>query len=203
MNTDDVVEIVERKKQGLGGIMSILGEIQATYGFLSRETLETVSRITGVHLVDVYGVATFYASFRLTPRGKHLVSVCLGTACHVRGGQKGAEEFERKLGIRAMNTTADNEFTLETVNCLGACALGPVVVVDGHYFPNRSPSRVGEVLAKAKEGLDRIEVLSDERVLPAKVVDFAPCKHSLMDGDHPVDGHPSIRALTSSNSKRG
>jgi NADH-quinone oxidoreductase subunit E len=107
-------------------------------------------------LVDIYGVATFYKSFSLTPRGKHVVSVCLGTACHVRGGPSVAEEFGRQLGVKQGETTQDRTFTLQTVNCLGACALGPVVVVDGHYFSSVGQSNVKSVVEKASKGLDAL-----------------------------------------------
>jgi len=146
--------------------------------------------------VDIYGVATFYKSFSLKPRGKHLISVCLGTACHVRGAPSIAEEFEKQLHVKAGETTADREFTLETVNCLGACALGPVVVVDGHYFSKVKRPRVREIIATSRAGFDKVEVASDQRVFPIEV-SCPRCYHSLMDSKHLVDGHPSIRVTAS------
>ena len=90
----------------------------------------------GVPLTQAYAVATFYQSFSLEPKGEHEIRVCLGTACHLKGGPRIVEEAERKLGIKSGQTTKDLKFTLETVNCLGACALAPVAVVDEEYFPN-------------------------------------------------------------------
>jgi (2Fe-2S) ferredoxin len=153
-------------------------------------------------MVDVYGVATFYKAFSLKPRGKHLVSVCLGTACHVSGGPVIAKEFEQRLKIRAGETTEDREFTLETVACLGACALGPVVVVDGHYFSKVTTSKVEGILKKVQEGLDTIEIDTDQRVFPVEV-SCSRCNHSLMDPQHLIDGHPSIRVTVSFNDKHG
>lgn len=147
---------------------------------------------TGRSLVDVYGIATFYHAFALEPRGRHLVSACLGTACHVRGAARVVDELKRQLGIQAGETTADREFTLETVNCLGACALGPIVVVDGHYFSNVRASRVGELLEKARTGLDRGQLEGEERAFGIEV-NCPRCNHSLMDPEQLADNAPSIR----------
>jgi NADH-quinone oxidoreductase subunit E len=170
----------------------MLQDIQGRFGYLPGDALNQVAEATGRPLVDIYGVATFYRSFSLKPRGKHLCSVCLGTACHVRGGQVIADEFGRQLGIAPGETTPDREFTLETVNCLGACALGPIVVMDGHYFSNVSPVKVREIIAQTRAGLDRVEVKTDHRVFPVEV-SCPRCNHSLMDPEHLVDGYPSIR----------
>jgi NADH-quinone oxidoreductase subunit E len=99
-------------------------------------------------LIDVLGVATFYRAFSLKPRGKHMCLVCLGTACHVRGGQKILEEIERKLDVPAGENTKDGQFTLETVACLGCCAIGPVVVIDGEYHGHATIRKVGPILDK-------------------------------------------------------
>lgn len=160
VNSKDILKILEKHNEDRGALIAILEEIQAEYGYLPQEALRTVADRTGRSLVDVYGVATFYRSFSLQPRGKHLISVCLGTACHVRGAPMVIEEFERQLGIRADETTPDREFTLETVNCLGACALGPIVVVDGDYFRNVNTRTVRQILEKARARLDRIETPS-------------------------------------------
>ncbi len=191
MSSDDVSRIVAGHAGKPGGLIAILQEIQAHYGYLPPEALGVVAEETGRSLTDVYGVATFFRSFSLQPRGRHLCSVCLGTACHVRGGAVIAEEFERALGVEPGDTTADREFTLETVNCLGACALGPIVVADGHYFSNVSPVKVQEILAKTREGLDKVDVTTDQRIFPVEV-SCPRCNHTLMDADHPVDGQPSI-----------
>jgi (2Fe-2S) ferredoxin len=138
----------------------------------------------------------------LKPRGKHLISVCLGTACHVRGGESIAEEIEKQLKIKAGATTSDRQFTLETVNCLGACALGPVVVVDGHYFSNVQPSMIQDILEKTRRGLDKVDVDIDERVFPVEL-SCARCNHSLMDSRQVIDGHPVIRVTVSFGQKHG
>lgn len=185
-----------------GGLISMLEDIQAKYGYLPETELRTVAKETGRSLVDIYGVATFYRAFSLTPRGRHLISVCLGTACHVRGGPAIAQEIEKQLGIKSGQTTEEKEFTFETVNCLGACALGPVVVVDGHYFPKVSPSMVKDIISKASTGLDVVEIDTDQRIFPVEV-SCARCNHSLMDPEHKIDGYPSIRVTVSFGRKHG
>ena len=152
MSKDEIGRMVDRHSEAPGGLISILAEIQAKYGYLPEEALREVAERTGRSLVDIYGISTFYRAFSLKPRGKHLISVCLGTACHVRGGPRVLEEFEKQLGISAGATTGDKEFTLETVNCLGACALGPVVVIDGHYFTAVRTPKVKGILDRALEG---------------------------------------------------
>jgi NADH-quinone oxidoreductase subunit E len=127
-------------------LISILQDIQEEYNYLPQEALRIVSKALGIPLIDIFGVATFYRAFSLEPRGKHLITVCLGTACHVRGGPKILEEFERKLNIEAGETSKDGQFTLETVACLGCCAIGPVVVVDGDYYAQTTIRKVGPIL---------------------------------------------------------
>lgn len=188
----DIGGIVRRHEGERGSLIAILQDIQNKYHYLPTEALREVAGCTGRSLVDIYGVATFYRAFSLTPRGRHLVSVCMGTACHVRGAPAVAEEFERRLGIRAGQTTDDRQFTLETVNCLGACALGPIVVVDGHYFSKVASSRVKRILDKTRKGLDDVEIKGDRRIFPVKV-SCPRCNHSLMDPAHPIDGYPSVR----------
>ena len=202
MKTEDIEAILEKYSVSRGGLISILQGIQSKYGYLPEKSLNIVSEKTGRSLVDIYGVATFYKSFRLKPRGKHLISVCLGTACHVRGGPVIAEEFERQLEIKAGETTPDKEFTLQAVNCLGACALGPIVVVDGHYFSNVNTTKVKQIINKAREGLDKVEIKTDERIFPVEV-SCPRCNHSLMDPFNLIDGYPSIRVTTSFGRKHG
>lgn len=155
-DSDHVLEILGGHNEDGHGLIAILEEIQHQYGYLPEKALRTVGERTGRSLVDVYGVATFYRSFSLQPRGKHLIRVCLGTACHVRGAPRIVEEFERQLEIKTGETTPDKQFTLETVNCLGACALGPVVLIDGHYFSNVNTARVKRILKKARVGLPQV-----------------------------------------------
>jgi len=189
MDDHDIERIVAEHHGALGGMLSILTEVQAKYGYLSQEALRRVAAATGGSLTDIYGVATFYKAFSLKPRGKHLVSVCLGTACHVRGAPRIADELCRQLGIQPGETTPDNEFTLETVNCLGGCALGPIVVIDGRYYSNVSKSKVAEILRKTREGLDEPQ----ERYGFPLTIECPNCRQSLMDETNPLDGVPSIR----------
>ncbi len=202
MVSESITGILEKHKEGHGGIIAILEEIQAAYSYLPREALEAVAEKTGRSLVDIYGVATFYGAFSLKPRGRHLVSVCLGTACHVRGGPAVAAEIQKQLGVKPGETTPDREFTFETVNCLGACALGPVIVVDGHYFPKAKISGVKDILNRAKTGIEAIEVETDQRVFPVEV-SCSRCNHSLMDTEFIIDGQPGIRVTISFGNKHG
>jgi NADH:ubiquinone oxidoreductase subunit E len=132
-------------------LINILFDVQAEYRYLPREVLEYLSRRMNISLAEIYGIATFYKAFTLTPRGKHEVTVCLGTACHVRGSINVLEDLQRTLKVKPGGTTEDGEFSLETVNCLGACALGPVVVVDGEYHGQMSPAKVKGLLDEARK----------------------------------------------------
>lgn len=186
--------IAEKYAGGRGKLIAALQDIQTLYGYLPESALRLLAEATGNSLVDIYGIATFYRSFTLQPRGKHLICACLGTACHVRGAPSVVQEFERQLGIGAGETTSDKEFTLETVNCLGACALGPIVVADGHYFCNVRKSGVADILEQARRGVDGTRPEDDETVFPLDV-NCPRCNHSLMDRGTPVDGLPSIRLM--------
>jgi NADH-quinone oxidoreductase subunit E len=192
LETHDITGILEKHKDDRGGLISILEEIQAKYNYLPEEALKSVSSETGRSLVDIYGVATFYRAFSLKPRGKHLLSVCQGTACHVRNALSIAKEVGKQLAIKPGETTPDKEFTFETVNCLGACALGPIVVVDGHYFSNVTSGRVKEILQAAAAGIDSESARTRELAFPLEV-NCPKCNHSLMDESHLIDGYPSIR----------
>ena len=130
-------------------LIPILQDIQKHYNYLPEEALKEVADTLNLPLRDVYGVATFYSSFSLSPKGKHIITVCVGTACHVRGGARIVEALSRELGIQAGETTQDLEFTLEAVNCLGCCAIGPIVVFDGEYHGEMS-SRGAIELVRSK-----------------------------------------------------
>jgi NADH-quinone oxidoreductase subunit E len=137
---------VDKKEQ----LISLLQDIQAEFNYLPRDVLIQVSHKLDIPLSQVFSVATFFRAFSLKPRGRHLITVCLGTACHVRGGQRLVDKIERDYGIRPGETTDDEKFTLETVNCLGCCALGPVVVVDGKYESQMNADKLDRVLEKYK-----------------------------------------------------
>jgi NADH-quinone oxidoreductase subunit E len=141
-----VDSILDRYQHDPGMLVAILQDVQAEYNYLSREALERVSSCLSVPLSQVYSVATFFKALSLKPRGRHLINVCLGTACHVRGAVKVLEAMERELSIKSGETSEDLSFTLETVNCVGACALGPVVIIDGEYHGQMTSEKVKGVL---------------------------------------------------------
>lgn len=141
-----VAAIIDSYQQDKGQLVAILQEIQSEYLYLKKEALEEVSDILGVPVSQVYSVATFFKAFSLKPRGRHLINVCTGTACHVRGANKILEKMERDLDINRGGTTGDLRFTLETVNCVGACALGPMVIVDGDYSGQMKTDQVETLL---------------------------------------------------------
>src|SRR4030042_256886 len=192
MDDQVVEEIVAQHHGSLGGMLSILSEVQAKYGYLPQEALRRIAAATGDSLTDIYAVVTCYRAFSLKPRGKHLVSVCLGTACHVRGAPKVAEEFSRQLGIESGETTQDKEFSLETVNCLGACALGPTVVVDNHYFRHVTTAKVQHIIDQARKGFQQSDPRIDQRVFPIQV-NCPRCNHTLMDTTHKINSCASIK----------
>ena len=157
MAGESVKEIIERHGFHEHALIAVLQDIQKQANWLPPEDLATVARLLKVPESRIYAIASFYRAFSLKPRGKHLVHVCLGTACHVRGGVRVKEAIERELGIEAGETTADKEFTIETVNCLGACALGPVAVVDGDYHGQMNPRKVTTMLGTYTDGARRVE----------------------------------------------
>lgn len=131
-------------------IPSLLG-IQDEFHWLPPEAIDRVAERMGVPMIQVQQVAEFYKAFSLEPRGKHIITVCMGTACHVQGGGRLVDQVGRLLEIEPGATTKDMLFTMETVNCLGCCALGPVMVVDGKYYGNMAASKVEKVLDKYRE----------------------------------------------------
>jgi len=144
---EQVESILDSHQRDKGMLVAILQDIQAEHNYLPRESLEEVSKGLCVPLSQVYSVATFFKALSLEPRGRHLINVCLGTACHVRGAVRVLEAMERELAISSGETTKDLRFTLETVNCVGACALGPVVIVDGEYHGQMKAEKAKDVLA--------------------------------------------------------
>ena len=145
--TQDTTEQITGKWKGTeGALIGALQEIQLAYNYVPPDTLPVVARELGLPLTQVHSVATFYRSFSLEPRGKHLVTCCLGTACHVRGGQRVAKEVSKLLGVEPGETTPDKQFTFETVRCLGACALAPVMVIDDKYYGHMTAKKARSVL---------------------------------------------------------
>ncbi|MDR0442281.1 MAG: NADH-quinone oxidoreductase subunit NuoE [Treponema sp.] len=130
--------------------LAILQDLQNKFGYVPRECLEVVSKALGVKISALYSMATFYRALSLKPRGKHIIRVCDGTACHIRGAPVLLDALKRALKIEPGETTSDGLFTVETVNCLGACALAPVMVVDGKYHSKVKPDEVSAILKTYK-----------------------------------------------------
>jgi NADH-quinone oxidoreductase subunit E len=141
-----VQEVLKKYQHDSSLLVDILQDIQAETGYLPKEVLQETAAGLDIPMSRVYSVATFFKAFSLKPRGRYLINVCMGTACHVRGAGKVVEKIEEELGIRRGETTSDLKFTLETVNCLGACALGPIVVVGEDYHGEMTPETVSSVL---------------------------------------------------------
>jgi len=146
VDTNKVDAFIDKYGGEQRALTALLLDIQTEYNYLPQGALRRVAERMGMPLIRVYQVAAFYKAFSLKPRGKHLITVCLGTACHVRGAVRIVEQAGRSLGIAPGETSKDRQFTLETVNCLGCCALGPIMVVDGKYHGKMSASRVDRVL---------------------------------------------------------
>jgi len=147
---NELDKIIEKFRVEPGGIIPLLEEAQDLLGYLPINIQKQISDKTNIPLSRIYGIVTFYSVFTMTPRGKHTVKVCLGTACYVRGGKKNAKIIERELGVKPGETTTDRKFTYETVRCLGACGLAPVIVVDEEVYGRVKPSKVKEILEKYK-----------------------------------------------------
>jgi NADH-quinone oxidoreductase subunit E len=141
-------EIIIKYRHENGPLIPILQEAQGVYGYLPTHVLKHISKATRIPLAKIYGVVTFYSQFRLAPVGRNLINVCLGTACHVRGGAKILETVEKSLKIKDGATTEDGRYTLEIVACIGACGLAPVMSVNGQVHGRLSPESLAEILAK-------------------------------------------------------
>lgn len=148
----EVDEIVSRYKGQIIASVGILQDIQSRYNYLPKDALVRMAVSLNIPLSQVFSLATFYKAFSLKPRGKHLISVCMGTACHVRGAPRIADEVQRRLNLKRGETTEDNKFTFEVVNCLGCCAIGPVMVIDSKYYEHMTVSKIGPTLRKYETG---------------------------------------------------
>lgn len=136
-------------------LVTLLHQVQESYNYLPEDVLRALAKEKNIPLIDLYRVATFYSLFSLKPKGKHKILTCTGTACHVRGSEKVTEEISRVLKILPGETTEDGEYSLEAVNCLGACALAPLVVVDEQYHANMTPGQVGSLFNGVKKAAGR------------------------------------------------
>jgi len=146
VNLTKLDSVFDRHQQEEGALIPVLQDAQEIYGYLSEEVLVTVGKRLCIPMSRIYGVVTFYAQFYLSPRGRHTVRVCRGTACHVRGGKNIRKAVQQFLGVEENETTPDSKFTFETVACLGACALSPVLLVDKNYYGKLTPAKVTQVL---------------------------------------------------------
>lgn len=145
-------QIVKKHKGDKSALIAVLQDIQEAFNYLPKEALIAVGDAMGIPTSRVYEVATFYNAFSLNPRGEHIVKICVGTACHVRGASAILDKFERTLFIKPGETNQDRKFSLELVNCVGACALGPVVVIDTEYHGQMTMAKVDKIIGKLKEG---------------------------------------------------
>ena len=148
---DRLSEILKNYGKDKSQLVSILQDIQSEYNYLPRQALEKLSKKMDIPQSQIYSMATFFRAFSLIKRGKHIVNVCLGTACHVRGAELIVESLERQMGISRGQTTPDLNFTLESVNCMGCCATGPVVKIGEEYFGHMTNDKVEPMLKKYRE----------------------------------------------------
>lgn len=148
MDIAGINEILSKYQEFKGNLISLLHEIQSRYNYLPEDELRYVSKRTGIPITRIYSIATFYHFFSLTPKGRHQLNVCLGTACHVKGSARVMSEVERQLGTKEAETTEDMRFTVNSVRCVGACSLAPVMTVDKDTYSGVGPKKVAEILRK-------------------------------------------------------
>ena len=146
-----ITEIVERYKNEPTPTMMILEDIQKEYGYIPLEVQELVSELTGVPVSDIYGVVTFYSFFSMTPKGKYVIGVCLGTACYVKGAQLVLDKFSQLLGIKPGETTEDGLFTIDVLRCIGACAIAPAVSINGKVYPQCKVDNVANIIKEYRQ----------------------------------------------------
>jgi NADH-quinone oxidoreductase subunit E len=144
----EIKNILSQHSVERSSLIPVLQDIQAKFGYLAVDAVQELENLTDISANEIYGVATFYAQFRFSPPGEHTIQVCLGTACHVRGGRQILREIEQRLKITAGQVTKDGKFDLQRVACLGCCALAPVVTVDGKVHAQMTTKKVPELLAK-------------------------------------------------------
>ena len=150
MESSEIDKIIKQYGKKESAILAILQDIQTKEKYLPKEVLEQVSQKMRIPMTNIFRIATFYNALSIKPRGRHKIDVCLGTACHVRGGTKIIDKLSRDLGIQVKETTKDKRFTLESVRCVGCCSLGPVMVVDGNVFGRLTQEKVPGLLKEFK-----------------------------------------------------
>jgi NADH:ubiquinone oxidoreductase subunit E len=151
MDMEKVEAILEGKGTSPFDVMEALQDIQAEFRYLPEEAICRVSETLNIPLIEVFRLANFYKAFSLKPRGRHLVTVCEGTACHVQGSPRLVEEVLMQLDVQRGETTKDGAFTVETVNCVGACALAPVMIIDGRYYDHMTPGKLHNLLDAVRQ----------------------------------------------------
>ncbi len=139
-------QILEKRRSQPGQLIEALQDVQENYGYISEEAMQDVSHGLGVPLMEVYRVASFYKAFRLKPSGKNVLTMCMGTACHVRGARLLLDQATGQLGVKPGEVTPDGLFSIEHVNCLGACALGPIVSENGSYHHHMTPGKLRKLI---------------------------------------------------------
>jgi NADH-quinone oxidoreductase subunit E len=146
MSPQTLDTILEGRRSQPNQLIEVLQDVQKNYGYISKETIQTVSQALGVPLIEVYRVASFYKAFRLKPSGKHVLTMCTGTACHVRGSHILLDHAISQLGVKPGEVTPDGLFSIEHVNCLGACAQGPIVTENGSYHHHMTPAKLRKLI---------------------------------------------------------
>jgi NADH-quinone oxidoreductase subunit E len=145
-------QILKGRRSQPGQLIEVLQDVQKNEGYISREAMEAVAKELGVPLMEVYRVASFYKAFRLKPAGKNVITMCMGTACHVRSARLLLDQAASQLGVKPGEVTPDGLFSIEHVNCLGACALGPVVIHNGDYHHHMTPGKLRKLITTLGNG---------------------------------------------------
>lgn len=146
MTAQTVERILAERKGQPHQVIEVLQDVQASFGYISEDAIVATSKELGVPLIEVFRVANFYKAFSLVPRGRHVVTICMGTACHVRGAKRLADQILAEFDIKPGGTTADGAVTVDCVNCLGACALGAVAIIDGTYHHHVTPGKLSKLI---------------------------------------------------------
>ena len=157
IDLSDTRKIVQRYRSKKGVLIPLLQEIQSTYGYVPKESVELISKELGIYPIEIYGILTFYAQFYLEPRGRHTIKVCQGTACYIMGGKEILDHISDRLRIGVGETTKDGLFSLERVACLGCCGMGPVVVIDNDFYGRCAIQNVGKLLDEYRSEVTKSE----------------------------------------------
>jgi NADH:ubiquinone oxidoreductase subunit E len=160
MSMTTIDPILEGRRSQPSQLIEVLQDVQEICGYIPQDAMKTVAKELGVPLMEVYRVVNFYKAFILKPRGKNVFTICTGTACHVRGSDLLIDQVKGQLKVEPGNTTRDGLFTVESVNCLGACALAPIVVQNGSYLDHMTPAKLRKIIDKTRETKKKKEALN-------------------------------------------